>query len=199
VAHRLATRQVIRAVSVAVAVGLFLLPAAPAQAAFPGANGKIAFSRSGDIYTINPDGSGESNLTNSAATDLNPRWRPDGQKIAFQSNGTAMLMNPDGTGVQQLAPSNPQAYVGSWSPDGQRIAYAVDTTPEDPVPGIPDTEIAVANADGTNQTLLTGDSATLDAAPAWSPDGQKIATRNATCSSTTSASVTSMAGATCSS
>jgi hypothetical protein len=28
----------------------------PAEAAFPGKNGKIAFVRGGDIWTVNPDG-----------------------------------------------------------------------------------------------------------------------------------------------
>ena len=38
------------------------------QAAFPGENGKIAFSRAVTSGRSNPDGSGQVNLTNDAAT-----------------------------------------------------------------------------------------------------------------------------------
>src|SRR5438876_212758 len=64
----------------------------PAYAAFPGANGKIAFEDAGatTLYSVNPDGSGLAQL----GTGSYPRWRPDGRKIAFR-NGGAFLMNPD--------------------------------------------------------------------------------------------------------
>jgi hypothetical protein len=38
------------------AVAMVLLVPAAAQAAYPGANGKIAFVRGDDIWTMNPDG-----------------------------------------------------------------------------------------------------------------------------------------------
>ncbi len=50
------------------AAGLFIV-AEPAQAAFPGKNGKIAFvsyrarASDGDIYAMNPDGTGKTRLT----------------------------------------------------------------------------------------------------------------------------------------
>jgi hypothetical protein len=56
-----------------------LLAAGPAQAAFPGANGKIAAAKDSDptgIHTLNPDGTGDTALT--SAGDRNPAWSPDG-------------------------------------------------------------------------------------------------------------------------
>src|SRR5438105_2728246 len=54
-------------------VGVLVAAAQPASAAFPGLNGKIAFSsdRDGDseIYTMNADGSGQTKLTDNAVTD----------------------------------------------------------------------------------------------------------------------------------
>jgi Tol biopolymer transport system component len=51
-----------------------------ARAAFPGKNGKIAFTsdRAGDygIYTMNPDGTGVSRLTKNSAFDGAPDWQP---------------------------------------------------------------------------------------------------------------------------
>ena len=57
-----------------------LAMATPAHAAFPGANGKIAFS-SGGIEAINPDGTGEAAIT--VGCDGDAAWSADGQKIVF--------------------------------------------------------------------------------------------------------------------
>ena len=57
------------------------------------------------IDVINPDGSGRTRLTSSAA-DYYPEWSPDGTKIAFSSLGAAAgrlaVMNADGTGTTFL-------------------------------------------------------------------------------------------------
>ena len=68
----------------------------PAQAAFPGRNGKIAFTSNritagnptGDdeIFTMNPDGSGGKQLTDNAAEDRDPAWLADGTRIAVATN-----------------------------------------------------------------------------------------------------------------
>lgn len=44
---------------------------------------RIVFTNYGDIYTINPDGSGLINLTNGTGYNYSPVWSPDGRKIAF--------------------------------------------------------------------------------------------------------------------
>ena len=55
----------------------------PAKAAFPGANGKIAFTRhragNWDIYTMKRDGTGVKRLTKNSAVDEFPMWSPDGK------------------------------------------------------------------------------------------------------------------------
>lgn len=57
------------------------LAARPATAAFPGENGKIAFTSERDgnreIYLIDPDGSGEVNITNHAGFDHFASWSLD--------------------------------------------------------------------------------------------------------------------------
>ena len=73
-----------------VAVALVALAAAaPAQAAFPGQNGRIAFEtirrlrsdpRFGEIHSINPDGTGALQLTNNSVFDGGPAWSPDGSR-----------------------------------------------------------------------------------------------------------------------
>ena len=51
---------------------------------------------------MNPDGSGQTNLTNNTAGDFDPAWSADGTKIAFSSdrdgNREIYVMNADGSG-----------------------------------------------------------------------------------------------------
>jgi hypothetical protein len=58
---------------------------APAHAAFPGANGKIAFTKNLDgnyeIYVMNADGTGQTRLTNSDTYDADPAWSPDADRV----------------------------------------------------------------------------------------------------------------------
>jgi len=146
--------------------------ARPGDAAFPGANGKIAFSndQSGkyEVYVMNADGSGQTNLTNNPASDTVPAWSPDGTKIAFRTerdgNGEIYLMNAGGTNPTNLT-NNPASDSGpAWSPDGTKIAFD----------SLANGEVYVMNADGSGQTPLISNSAS-DYGPAWSPDGTKIA------------------------
>src|SRR5437588_10018731 len=92
------------------AVAFVAGPQTPGVAAFPGANGRIVFASYRDsdyeIYSIAPDGTGETRLTNSAGLDGYPVWSPDGQKIVFVSgrdgNDEIYLMNADGSGQTRL-------------------------------------------------------------------------------------------------
>src|SRR5436309_1871051 len=73
------------------AVPTVVLGLAPsAHATPPGYSGKIVFEShrdgNGEIYSVNPDGTELTNLTNSQADDAAPTWSPDGSKIAFVSS-----------------------------------------------------------------------------------------------------------------
>jgi Tol biopolymer transport system component len=147
-----------------------LMVAAPsAQAAFPGANGKIAFVRGGDIWTMNPDGSGQTNLTNSAETEFAPAWSPDGAKIAFGGSASGLsMMNADGGNRHTIPqPSSTQGISAvTWSPDGQQIAYT-GCCPSD-------FALIVMNTDGSGSHEAAGSEKGVDT-PDWSPDGSRIA------------------------
>jgi Tol biopolymer transport system component len=159
----------------------------PAQATFPGSNGRIAFSLGealpggspspSQIFSVKPDGSGLRQLTNVPAdnTAASPAWSPDGRRIAFQSNvGGAFqlwVMNADGSGQTQLLSDPGYAhYQPSWSPDGRKLVFSrcfaalgFDAY----------CDLASVNADGSRlRTLLAGN--WIHARPRYSPDGSKI-------------------------
>jgi CSLREA domain-containing protein len=140
---------------------------------------KILFMSSrttgGDIYAMNPDGNGVTQLTGTAGLDEQPAWSPDGSKIAFASmrndkNGTGLdiyVMNADGSNVVRLTSAKQDDTAPAWSPDGTKIAFQSKRDG--------DPEIFTMNAaDGSNQTQLTFNTK-LDIEPNWSPDGRKLA------------------------
>src|SRR4028118_1001399 len=71
--------------------GVGLLNAAkPAEATFPGKNGKIAYMDSDghdrEIYTISPGGERRFNVTNNNANDYEPSYSPTGKRIAYEGS-----------------------------------------------------------------------------------------------------------------
>ena len=132
-------------------------------------NGKIAFKRSGDIFTINSDGTNQTNITNNAAADDAPNYSPDGSLIVFTSNrdgnNEIYRMNADGSNPLRLTNDAASDFSPYYSPDGATIVF-VSTRDGN-------SEIYKMNADGTNQVRLTNNTSS-DTEPAFSPGGQKI-------------------------
>src|SRR4051812_48183588 len=75
-------------------IAVLLIAAAPAQATFPGANGKLVISNidhhpavpsdgSRTLFTVNPDGTGLTVIEGFFAAD--GHWSPDGTKLAFRT------------------------------------------------------------------------------------------------------------------
>jgi Tol biopolymer transport system component len=152
-----------------------LLGAAPASAAFPGGNGRIAFQGYQSLGTINAAGGDRQPLIGQAGFAFAaPAWSADGQRLAFSSNREGAdfeiyVVSAVGTGITTLTNNAAEDDAPTWSPDGTKIAFDSDRDT-----GTTRRQIYVMNADGSGVMRLVS-SVTDDHAPAWSPDGSRIA------------------------
>jgi Tol biopolymer transport system component len=104
---------------------------------------QVAFVTLGDIWLLDLDTGGRTNLTKTGTLGgiADPAFSPSGKQIAF-ANGTGIaIMNADGTSVTQLTSGG--ELIPRWSPDGKRILLNTGT------------DASIVNADGTGVTNLT--------------------------------------------
>lgn len=125
-----------------------------------------------DLYTINIDGTGLQNLTNTPSiSEKSPDWSSDGDLIVYSSDRNNIMqlftIKPNGTGEAQLiANGSSQDTEPEWSPDGTKIAFIRNI-------GKAGNKIFIVQNDGTGAYELTPGSEN-ESSPSWSPDGSMM-------------------------
>ena len=128
------------------------------------------------IYIMNPDGSASQSLTPPDIRAIHASWSSDSKEVIFcddddvrppKKNDTKIYsIDVETKQVKTLISGGVNTYP-SWSPDMKKIAFRK-------IIGDMNSEVFVANSDGTNLRNITNNPA-FDGWPAWSPDGKWIA------------------------
>ena len=187
------------AISVITVVVALPATAPPAQSTFDGDNGRILFRRytndshtRGAVFTVRSDGTGERQLTSdSAGVTTEPDASPDGRWIVYtlyrngqEDQSVIKKIRADGTHPSTLdqtctAPCLTDGYP-AWAPNGKHLAFQRGLGPRRGQ----NTMFALftMRADGSHARRITqrnrdplGRQPYGDFAPAWSPNGRRLA------------------------
>jgi Tol biopolymer transport system component len=137
-----------------------------------GARGRYCYH----IYSMNPDGTDQVQVTSGAFGDCSPVWSPDRTRLAYVIGCEAAPFLPelaliDATGLnysQRLTINSFTDAMPTWSPDGTHLAFASDRG------GSPQIYVMDVTSPTETTVQLTFDPV-VKWGPAWSPDGSKIA------------------------
>ncbi len=138
------------------------------------------------IYLINAergDRDGATRVTSDSGTgaDTEPSFHPNGNRIIYTStrgagNGDIRMIATDGSGMVSVVETDAEEHWAVVSPDGTKVAYQSDAAGTSDIWVKDISNLGGAGYDPTAPgTNLTADSPFRNEAPAWSPDGTKIA------------------------
>ena len=126
----------------------------------PASNGWIAYTDSGTIHLVGPDGSVQV-LAATNGTLTCPRFAPDGGRLAYRELQYIRIVEVDETGaseVMRVISADSEAPCAEWSPDGQALAF------------VHREDVVIASLSGSTMTLDVPTTASL----AWTNDGSAI-------------------------
>ena len=139
----------------------------------------VVLERGGASQTASPALSARSGATGGTPSSKIAFVSPTSAGFGRPARWELYVMNPDGSGKRRLAGDVWVSNFGesplAWSPDRRKLLFAAHVSRSAaPCASYCGKEIFVINADGSGLRRLTRNSV-ADWAPAWSPDGQKIA------------------------
>lgn len=160
------------------ALGLALIPAASALAAFPGQPNTIVFwsSRNGqaELFKMRANGNGQEIIGSGFAGAFPGQLSPDGSRVTFVSDagvGTGLdvwVADIEGSNGMELTSLDGFFFDPSWNPAGTKIVFSVF------VPANSSLEVFTVNASGGTPKQVTDTPAIDEYQPVWSPDGKWI-------------------------
>jgi Tol biopolymer transport system component len=129
-------------------------------------------SKFGNVFVMQPDGTGTRQVTNDLLGKGEPSWSPNGQAIAYHAFGYIDVVNADGSNHRRLwsdAALDHGACCAAWSPGGRKIAFVFARAGQQG-------QLWMMNADGSGKRrLLVPPKGRGYTFPTWSPDGKWLA------------------------
>ncbi|MGX7666605.1 TolB family protein [Flavobacterium pedocola] len=137
-------------------------------------SGKIGFASTRDgnyeVYTMNTDGSNQTNRSNSPKTDYGFGWSYDCRKILFYSNREGndqiYIMNGDGSNPVNLSNNKANDRIPVFSNDNGKIAFVSDRNDKNG-------DIFIMDHDGKNTVQITSN-AYFEESPSFSNNSRKL-------------------------
>jgi TolB protein len=147
------------------------------------------------LFAYHPQNLPLTRLTAGDWDDITPATSPDGERLAFASSREGewdiYILDLKNGKTTRFTDSPEYDAAPSWSPDGLWLVYesyanTVTTLPATPQPSqitatppvtttIPNLQIFIQPADGSQDPLLLTDQVSADFSPSWSPSGRQIA------------------------
>jgi Tol biopolymer transport system component len=169
------TKSSVAALGVAAAVAVLI---EPADGAYPGPNGRIAFAevgdRGADLYTVRANGTAKRRVTDTASDERDPAYSADGRLIVFAQEvgrrGASEIwtMAAGGGAARRVTRLGGKAIYPDLSPDGSRVVFSGRPR------GARTADVYIVRLDGIRLRRLTNARGN-DGQPVWSPDGRRIA------------------------
>jgi Tol biopolymer transport system component len=124
-----------------------------------------------DIFSMNTDGSSQTNLTHTTGDQQDAHWSPDGNAVVFSSAFEVWRMNSDGSSPQAI--TSVTSGVSDANPrwiSNQQIVYTHNVSAQA-------SQLYVTSPQGTNQHIFAATTNTVggQSTPMPSPDGKYIA------------------------
>ena len=137
----------------------------------------VSQAEGGEVVSLmDAEGGNVRPLTAKDEHAIHPSWAPDGRSVLYcttddldpprKNSADIFRIDLESRRATRLVTGGINTYP-RLSPDGRRLAFRR-------ILGETNSEVFVANADGSQQRNLTNDPA-FDGWPAWSPDGRRIA------------------------
>ncbi|MEM7799538.1 MAG: protein kinase [Chloroflexota bacterium] len=118
-----------------------------------------------ELFMINADGSGETQLTTLSAVSQFPAWSPDGSKIAFHSNANGVydifVLDMTTGELSTITNSQNNTFFPDWTPNGEWIIYHGELADEN-------RELFMSNV-ATSEVIRLTDSVDEERMPSWQP------------------------------
>ena len=121
------------------------------------------------LFIMNPDGSGQVQVTREEFPTMQPSWAPDGSAVLVaadrEGNWDIFSVDVDGGSFTRLTSDPGDDLEPAWSPDGDEIAFTSNRDGNQ--------QIYIMKADGSAPQRITAFPLGAEQ-PRWSPDGEWI-------------------------